>query len=392
VAGFGYRHIEIWPGDILPEAEVSQLLPERLPGKYRLMVDGVPHIDMTFIWDDVVDKSLRRVAAAGLDVEWDIWEEPGNAEWFAPNNTENDRDRSKRDANWQRYYEIHVHTYKRIKAADSDAIIVGPSAYRYDWSKGPFIKNFLLYCQEHDALPHSLAWHELMDDYNANPSDVIAHAADMRAFLLANGISIHAFDINEIVSDGRDHNSAKYLWYIAALEQAFVTSACRAVWREDDPQMTFNGWRPMLGGLLTREMEPRSNYWIHKKYASITGTLFNVEEDSKVLAGIAGTDANEQKLTVLLSRINYKDALAERHSLFVRTRDSVIPWLRAGQRVTVSASLIDDSGLNASPGPVPFELKQSRYTVSGDGFEIELGGDAEGFFRYDSLVLVIEPL
>ena len=156
--------------------------------------------------------------------------------------------------------------------------------------------------------------------------------------------------------------------------------------------MTFNGWRPMLGGLLTRELEPRSNYWIHRGYAYITGTVFNVEEDSQVLAGIAGTDANGRRLTVLLSRINYKKALAKDHSLFVRTKGSVIPWLREGQRVKVSASLIDDSGLNASPGPVPFELKQNRYNVSGDGFEIELGGDAEGFAQYDSLVLVIEPL
>ncbi|MGB0369971.1 MAG: sulfatase-like hydrolase/transferase [Opitutales bacterium] len=392
VAGFGYQHIEVWPGDIVPETEVAALLPANLSNEYRITIEGVPHIDMTFIWDEVVDDCLQRVEDAGLEVEWDIWEEPGNSAWFAPFDTSNDPDKVARDANWERYYETHVHTYHRIKAHDPDARFVGPSAYRYDWPNGQFIKNFLLYTRDNGALPDSVAWHELMDNYNSNPADVVEHMDDMRSFLVANNIDVHAFDMNEIVSDGRDSNSAMYLWYIAELEKAYVTTSCRAVWREDDAENTFNGWLNMLGGMLTRDLEPRSNYWIHTQYTEIEGTLFNVVEDAKILSGLAGTNTAGDRLTVLLSQIDYNGASATTHSLKIKTSDGVLPWLKDGHTVSVTATRLPNSTLDASAGPVAYTLAQDQYTISGGEFTIQLGGDAEGFTEHDALQLSIEPV
>jgi hypothetical protein len=412
--GFAYNSIIIWPLDKIPadEQDVIELLPapfsdayvqqnfydgstlksksEVLAGisdpdtnafvdDYFLWENGDLLIDMTFIWDDVVDRSYQRIQDAGIEAEWDFWEEPGNKAWFRPF--------VDRDDNWQRYYEVYVHTYNRIKALDPDATIIGPSAYRYDWDNGPFIKNFLLYAQANSAVPEGLAWHELMEGWH-NPSQIPGHVEDMRNFLATNNISIETIDIGEIVSDDRDDNSAMYLWYISKLEEAQVSSSCRAVWRE--PDGSFNGWSPMLGGLLTSSLQPRSNYWVHKHYADITGNLFAVNEDAQVLTGFAGFGDTEEELRILVARINYDGASAADHYVSVKNTGT-FPWMVNGQRVNVTAKRIPNTGYDPLSGPEAHTLAQSQFVISGNHLTIPLGSDAEGFEEYATLELIVTP-
>jgi hypothetical protein len=299
--GFGYWNVTDWPGE---------------NGNFEL-------------WDKVIQNCYDRVKDRGLVVEWDIWEEPNFHGWWKPSR--------------EQFFETYAHACRKLRALDPEAVIVGPSINRYDED---YLEAFLLYAKRHNVLPDVLSWHEIMNHHP--PASIPDHVNEIRTFMRRKGIDVPKIVINELVSPNRQTSPGEHVWYFAAIEEAKVDGACRAGWLEQDNSI-FNAWRPMLAGLLTPDLEPRSTWWACKYYADITGTLVQVKPDSS-MTGIAGIDPEKGVVQILLGCSRHH---AEQMNLKVLNLRKA-PFVSKLGKVHVTAHYLPHSGLNALPAPKPF--------------------------------------
>jgi hypothetical protein len=296
---FGYPSIRKWPGD---------------DGDFDL-------------WERVIQYNFDRIEAAGLEVEWDVWEEPNYKGWWG--------------ASKRQFFETWKRAHQKLRSLDPDARIVGPSINRFD---PDYLEAFLLFAKEHDVLPDVLSWHEIIVEHS--PASIPTHTAKIRAFMEANDIEIEEIDINEYVSHDRMTDPGMHAWYLANLDKAGVTGAAKATWLETDTGI-YNATTPSLGGLLTHDdLQPRATWWVFRAYADITGRIVASEGDRSI-NGLAGIDEDAKKLRMLMGRTGHSwpDPFVEIQGL------DQFPWLTESGKVLVRASRIPVTGWQALPMP-----------------------------------------
>jgi hypothetical protein len=259
--------------------------------------------------------------AGGFTVEWDVWEEPNWKGWWG-------RDR-------RQFFETYARFHRKLRTLDPNAVIVGPSINRYD---PEYLKAFLLYAKENDVAPDLLSWHELIEQHR--PIIIPYHVKEMEEFMAEEGIRTKGIDINEFCSPERQTSPGLNAMYLANLEVARVNGACRACWRDHDGKI-FNGWNPMLDGLLTPKLEPRSTWWVFKTYAELTGDLYPITiKEGKWTHGLAGVSHDDEVVRMLIGRNEFPSKPQTLSINGIRN----IPWLLEDDRVRVVADIIPNSG------------------------------------------------
>lgn len=297
---FFYSNITSWPGD---------------NGDYSL-------------WEDVIEEAYLLFDSKGIDVEWDLWEEPNWHGWWAPSQ--------------QRFFEAWKVGVQKLKSLDPDAVIVGPSVSGF---KEQYLKDFLYYAKEHDVLPDVISWHEIHN--NHNPTEIPGNVETMKGFMAEKGINIEKFDINEVVAPKWQTNPGVHVWYIANMEEAGIYGACKATWRDEDEDV-YNAGVPTLGGFLNYpDLSPRPTWWVMKAYADITGNLVKVTPDS-TMEGVAGIDDETQEVRILLGRYKYgsDDDVVKIRKL------QTVSWLSGLDSVHVVVNHIPNKGWEPLASPV----------------------------------------
>jgi hypothetical protein len=298
---FGYQNIRHWPGD---------------NGDFSL-------------WETVLEDCFNRVREKGLEVQWDIWEEPNHEVWW---------DRSR-----EQFFDTYAHAYRKLKQLDPGAVVVGPSINRCD---PDYLKAFLLFARDNKVLPDILSWHEIVEQNF--PVNIPDHVENIRAFMRAQDIEVIPIDINEYVAPSRQTNPGSHVWYITCLEEAEVNGACKATWM-DEKENIYNAWWPQLGGLLTYpDRQPRSTWWVYRAYGRITGELVRVQPN-KWMTGLAGIDPAQRHINILLGRNGHGYADS---SVLIKNLQRA-PWLMRDGRVRVIAKRIPNTGWNVLGYPAP---------------------------------------
>ena len=324
----GYKKITHWPGD---------------------------HGDFS-LWDKVIEDTFNTATSKGLTAQYDIWEEPNWSGWWA--------------ASREQFFEAYAYAYRKLKALDGKAVIVGPSINKF---QPDYLQAFLLYAKEHNVLPNILSWHEIIEQHTA--VNIPDHVAAIRAFMKQHEIEIPHIDINEVISESRQTIPGMHVWYLAYLEEAKIHEACKASWKDDKLWNTAR-W-PTLDGLLTYpELKPRSTWWVYKAYADITGTLVRVIPD-KTMAGIAGVDRDDKTVRILLGRSGWG---ANDNGVRIKNINH-LPWLAKDGRVRVTAKRIPNTGWNSLSAPI--SVMDRNLQVKGN----ELALQVPGFDRQEALIL-----
>jgi hypothetical protein len=296
----GFHRITTWPGD---------------NGDFSL-------------WDDLIEDSWELMELKGINVEWDIWEEPNWHGWW-----KRDRDQ---------FFQAWTYAVNKLRDLDPEAVIVGPSLNQFlqEW-----LEAFLLFARDNNVLPDILCWHEIHNWHS--PTEIPEHVNIIKAFMAENGIEIDKIDINEVVAPIHQTNPGMHVWYLANMEEAGIHGACKATWKDEggDP---YNALVPTLGGFLTYpDLKPRSTWWVMKAYADISGNLAEVIPDS-TMEGIAGIDDDSQRIRILLGRGDYG---SEDDVVRIRNLDKV-SWLSGLDSVHVLANRIPDSGWDPLQSPL----------------------------------------
>lgn len=214
-------------------------------------------------WLDTVTRIVNRAKSEGKTYQWDIWNEPNDSTFWKGTK--------------QKFWETWRQAYLKIRSLDPTASIVGPSAVGT-----AYVKEFLTYAKATNVLPDVVAWHH-------NPADtgrqIAAEVADMRAWMVTNGITITRISINETY-----YMYGNVGFNFASLEVAQVESVGNACYSADCTTPTLDG------------MVNNPHIWAAVKgYVDITGRLVTVTPGTTV-DGVAGHNSTTRIARLVLSR------------------------------------------------------------------------------------------
>nr|WP_123606988.1 ricin-type beta-trefoil lectin domain protein [Micromonospora sp. Llam0] len=231
-------------------------------------------------YDAFLTRVFADVRAAGLTVQWDIWNEPNiTLFWNRPQS---------------QYFELWRRTYQRIRAEFPTHLIVGPSCACVP-STGGWWTQYLDYVKANNVVPDIVSWHAL-------PGDPVANVATANQTLDSRGIAHpRPYQINEYAAPD-EQNPGDGAWYIARLERAGA-DGLRANWAGG------GNLHNDLGNLVTRDSsgqyQPKGEWWAYRFYGSQTGQKVAVTPSvsydavatktagsAKILVGGGGTTGN----------------------------------------------------------------------------------------------------
>ena len=161
----------------------------------------------SYVYNSVYDA----VHVRGWDFQWDIWNEPGNPEFFG--------------GTWPDFYKTWKAGYDQIKRADPGADVVGPSMAMFDFER---LKEFLNYCKDNHCLPTVLSWHELNPGGQGitHVNQVKDHINQIKSWMTGNGIAIDRFSVNEWAEKWEVANPGKLVMCLTALEDPASARSC----------------------------------------------------------------------------------------------------------------------------------------------------------------------
>jgi hypothetical protein len=301
-------------------------------------------------YDNFLTRLTSDVRAAGLTVQWDLWNEPNiTLFWNRPQ---------------AQYFELWRRTYQRIRAAFPTHLIVGPSCACVPTTTGAFWGQYLDFVRSTNTVPDIVSWHAL-------PGDPVANVAAANSTLGSRGIAHpRPYQINEYAASN-EQNPGDGSWYIARLERAGA-DGLRANWAGGA------NLHNDLAGLLTRnsagQYQPKGEWWVYRFYASQTGQLVSVTPSpaydavatkttraAKILVGGGGTTGN---IAVNLQRLDTINALVENNQ--VRVVAQRIPFNGGGAvqgPVTIQNSVLTLSD-NAATVNLPHTNADDTFTIT----------------------------
>ncbi|HEV7298762.1 MAG TPA: hypothetical protein VGN72_05300 [Tepidisphaeraceae bacterium] len=310
-------------------------------------------------WDALVDTKIAsaKAAAGGEYVgRWDIWNEPdfsvGPGQYFWPYQ---DADGA------QQFFETWRRAHKKVRAGLPGAQIVGPSIAVLnglggqlntypDTGKHITMDAFLKYAKANDVLPDVLTLHAFDKDA------VGPRLAGTRKLLKDKRITGVALGVNEYIGHHEQTRPGVLPHYFAAMQAAGVVYGVHATWpdaRPDraTPTTVSNAYNDSLNGLLTDDTkQPRSTWWVYKRYAELSGAMVQVDAGPTV-NGLASVDAQADVATVLLGR-DYED----------------FGWMPTPPAEAPTAVVLQLSGLVAAmgiTGGTPLKVELQRIADSG---------------------------
>jgi hypothetical protein len=311
-------------------------------------------------YDTFLTRVISDVRAAGLTVQWDIWNEPNlGLFWNRPQ---------------AQYFELWRRTHQRLRAEFPNHLIVGPSCACVPSTGAGWWTQYLDFIRANNVIPDIVSWHSL-------PGDPVANAAAANTSLNARAIPHpRPYQINEYGSSS-EQNPGDGSWYIARLERA-GTDGLRANWAST------SNLHNDLGNLLVRNPAgqhlPKGEWWVYRFYGAQTGTISSVTPSpaydafatkttgtARILVGGGGTTGN---IAVHLQRLDTTSGIVQNNQ--VRVLAQRIPYNNGGAvqgPVTIQNSVVTLSN-NATTVNLP-------HTNANDTFTITVLAPSDGSFQ-----------
>src|SRR5262249_48876558 len=202
-------------------------------------------------WEDYVRQMTQ--AAQGLDVIWDVWNEPDTSFFWQGTRAQ--------------FFETYQRAYNLLRDnLGPDAWISGPSITQYNHG---FLAAFLDFCVANGCEVNALSWHELAST-GPRIYPIADHLADAYSSFLEDpayaDLNFQEIHINEVIGNQDQYRPGEILGSFYYLEAGGADGACKACWRASDG--TSNCGNHTLDGLIfpiTSQL--RAGWWAYKLYA-----------------------------------------------------------------------------------------------------------------------------
>ena len=252
--------------------------------------------------------------------------------------------------------------FQKIRSIDSTARIAGPNFSSY---RSADLRSFLTYAKANGVLPDVMTWHELGNDFFTGWQD---HYNDYRSIESSVGITARPITINEYGRSSGDLGVPGNLVQFVAKFEASKVDGCLAYWT------TAGG----LNDLVTHNNQATGGWWLYKWYGELTGNTVAVTppSTSSSLQGLAAYDAAKHQARVIFGGNNPASGTYDT-TVVVKGISAI------GGTVHATVYGVDNTGLNASPGP--YVVGEGDYTASGGQITVPLTG-LKGQSAYEIIV------
>jgi hypothetical protein len=286
-------------------------------------------------WVSFIDSVVGALQASGLNIAYDIWNEPDISIFWA------------RGMNSTQYFEMWDTAYREIRRIAPGATIVGPSvAYTPEQNSGEW-QTWLAHVKSAGTVPD-----EISDHVEGDGDDPVAIAQAIDGDLSANGMSAVPLSANEYQPSDQQ-TAGQTAWYLARFAQSGYTSAIRGNWVCCET--------PNLTGVLTQTSsgwQPNGNWWVMRSYADMTGSLVSTSGEVGTTAISAAEDSSMKRAVAIVGDENgYTGGASVTFTGF-----SSAPWLTSSGSVSVVVDRIPDQYPLTAPQVV---LSQTMSTSGG---------------------------
>jgi hypothetical protein len=319
-------------------------------------------------WISFIDDVVADVQAAGVNVNYDIWNEPDNGSFWAPGYA------------GTQYFQMWDSGVNEIRRLVPSASIVGPSVSNFN---NNYITEFLSHVKSADTVPNYVNWH-----FSGTPA---ADAATVNGDLSADGISGVKLAMNEYLGTSQE-NAGDQAWYLAQLATSGLSYADHAIWNFccDVPNLDQTLVQNSSGTYV-----PTGQWWVYKDYADVTGSLAAVSDGSSTDA-VAAEDASRKIATVLLG-----DDAGNTGTLTLNLNGlSSIPWAFSSTGASVVVQRVPDQNPLAAPIVVssqilaPGTASQSlpiNWAAANDAYFVTIAPAGTGSVAVDGAVTASSP-
>ena len=236
------------------------MLVHDLYGADGTAIDRWPGDDGDFSdFDRFLDRLIDDVDAAGMNPQWDLWNEP-DLDLFWARSAEQFR------LAWRLAYE-------KVRARLPEATIVGPSTAGEPSENDEWWNAYLDFVAASDTVPDIVSWHEIGG--RAHGQDPVASRSAVEEMLARRGLRVRGLQVNEY-AEASQQNPGQSAWFIARLERARL-DGLRANWGMG-PALHDN-----LASLLTRTRDgyaPLGDWYTYHSYAGQRGVVVASEPDA----------------------------------------------------------------------------------------------------------------
>jgi hypothetical protein len=301
-------------------------------------------------WEKLVyDRAMEAKTKNYTGVEFDIWNEPEFGQYWS-------------GAIDERYYQMWLRAYRKIKEVDPAFIVAGPSSTSFGWTKG----DFLTRAMAEKAVPDVLTYHELW----SGGSGVAARVEEMRNYLASKGYPNWKISINEYDGDGDARLPGTIVRFMYEFELGRVHSASKACWQEGGD---WNCEVHLNNTLTYPDQKPRGVWHAYKAYADMSGTMVQIYP-SQTVAGVAAKDYALTKSSILLGVYGTPASIP-----VVVSNLTSSPFSNTSQAIKVTIYRIPNTGTNPLVAP---ELQQQLTLMPQNNqisFTVNNVGDKDAF-------------
>ncbi|MBB2747280.1 UNVERIFIED_ORG: hypothetical protein FHR35_007159 [Microbispora rosea subsp. rosea] len=313
-------------------------------------------------WRTIVNRVYDEARTNGYQVDsWITWNEP-EAQW------------SSTARPFTTYLTAHDVAYDTLKARDPGVKIEGPELSSYNFSR---LTQFLTFCKQNNCLPDVLSWHEL----TAAAPDVPGHTAQIRQWMIDNGITPMPITITEYQGSGYGNSDA---WdpgvnvrFLAQFERSVPNGLVDALDSDWDYIGSDANFRSTLGNTADKATGtlPKGLWWNYNTYKDMTGRLVRTTSSAPTTVdALTAVDSAQRRSVGLIGNQN-----TGTHTVTLNLRN-IPSVLQRNGKVHLSVTRFDDLGVLTNPAKV---LEQD-YTVSGNSTTVTLPAlPASASLRFD---------
>jgi hypothetical protein len=310
-------------------------------------------------WRNIVTEVYNESVSRGYPVHsWITWNEP-DIQWNTAQRP------------FSRYLQAHDVAYETVKALSPSQRIQAPELTGFNFSR---LTEFLTYCKANNCIPDVLSWHEL----TANPSDVEGHTAQMRQWLINNGITPMPFAITEYQGTcygcPNAWNAGQNVSWIARMERSAANGLAYGLTSAWEWHGSNSNFVATLGNLTVQSADlPRAVWWNYNTVKDMTGRRVGVTRGTG-LDGLADSDPARGRATILIGN---QDTSSKEITLTLNNLGSAGYLQRQGQ-----VHVIADRIVNTGSATFPATVVDADYTVSGNTVTLSLPSlPAHGVYR-----------
>ena len=275
-------------------------------------------------WITFVQDVVAAVQAAGVNVTYEIYNEPNGTNFFPP-------------GIGTQYYETWNSGFDEIRSLVPSARIEGPAFASPNPIPNSLYQSWLATVKADGTVPNVLSIH-----LEADGNDPVTDGQELEADLAADDITGVTLSSNEFLPQDQQ-NAADTAWYLDRFAQSDFSTAARGEWNN----CCVSGDEGTILDDTGGDQVPSGQWWAFQAYADLTGQLVSTTGDANTTISASEDSSKDRAVALIADDSGYEGPISVDVSGFGSTS-----YLESGGVTHVEVDRIHDQAEWGSPQTV----------------------------------------